>query len=102
MKYWLAQYNSVAIWGGGVKGRTYIQLLEKNGSDHVKYIFDSNKIMTGYYMGNCNIPIEVPTEEKLDQCDLVIVTALEYYKEIKDILWNKYHFQGKVVSIKEL
>lgn len=102
LKYWLAQYDNVAIWGGGIKGRTFVQLLEKTGYNHVKHIFDSNEIMVGYYMGNCNIPIEVPTEDNLAQCDLVIVTALEYYGEIKNALREKYHYQGKVVSIKEL
>lgn len=102
LKYLLAKYDNVAIWGGGIKGRTYVQLLEKTGYNHVKYIFDSNEIMAGYYMGNCNIPIEIPTENKISQCDLVIVTALEYYEEIKATLREKFHYQGKVVSVLEL
>ena len=102
LKHWLARYGSVAIWGSGNKGRTYIQLLKESDSDHVKYVFDSNETVAGYYMGNCNIPIEAPTEDKLSQCDLIIVTALEYYDEIKLFLQKKFHYQGQVVSIQEL
>lgn len=102
LKNRLEQYSNVAIWGSGIKGRTYIQLLKEAESNHVKYVFDSNGAVSGYFMGNCNIPIEVPTEDKLSQCDLVIVTALEYYGEIKSLLRETFHYQGQVVSVQEL
>lgn len=102
MKRWLAKYSNVAIWGSGIKGRTYIQLLKESESNHVKYVFDSSESVAGYYMENCNILIEVPAEDKLSRCDLVIVTALEYYKGIKSLLRKKFHYQGKIVSVQEL
>lgn len=99
---YIEKYNNVALWGAGIKGRTYVQLIKAMDAEKICYIFDSNKAISGYYIGNCNIPVEYPEQEKVERCDLIIVTALEYYYDIKRMLETDLKFKGKILSIEEM
>ena len=99
---YIEKYHRIALWGAGIKGRTYVQLLQDSDISSIQYIFDSNKAISGCYMGNCNVPIQYPDKEKILQCDLIIVTALEYYKEIRKQLETEYDFRGTIISVGEM
>lgn len=95
------KYKMVSIWGAGIKGRSYIQGVVTAAGEKVRYIFDNNNVLDGLYVGNCNIPIVLPTEKKINQSDAIIITALEYRDEITKMLRETYKYRGEILDIGE-
>ena len=68
-----------------------------------KYIFDSNPLFTGGgYLCNSNVQISKPDREKINEFEVVIIFAISYKNEIKEILRKEYGFQGKIISMDNL
>lgn len=98
----LPKYKSVSVWGAGIKGRSYIQNVIVPEEEHIKHIFDNNSALNGLYIGDCRIPVELPTKEAVNQNDLMIITALEYKNEIIRSLREQYKFCGEIIDIGEI
>ncbi len=89
-------WNSIAIYGYGDLGRLLYKEATLNQID-VKYVVDRNP----YYKSlPCKVKIITPDGD-LEKVDVMIVTALNYYSEIKKSLIEK-EFQAPVISIEEL
>lgn len=98
----VSKYNNIGIWGAGNKGSNFIQNLDKSILSNIKVIYDTNIIKCGKFIPNCSIKIQVPQTETIQKLDLILITALEYKKDILNLLRNKYLFKGKVISIEEI
>ncbi len=90
------EYRTVAIYGMGLLGETVYLSLQKCENIQIKYGLDkrNNVQIEGlniYHIENCPEPV-----------DLIIVTAVTAYEEIKDEIQNKLKFNCKVVSLARL
>ena len=97
----LENSERVAIWGAGIKGRVYIAHLCERHKEKIQYIFDSNQLLWGKYIGNCKVSISEPTIQTIQDIEIVIITAIEYKGEITKILRAEYGFKGRIVCIDE-
>lgn len=95
-------YKTIAVWGAGMKGKAFLKQYAQEMGQKLVHIFDSNKGLEGMYIANCMIPIEAPDKEKLAEVEVVVLTAMEYYEEIKQDLREKYAYRGKMVAISEM
>lgn len=94
-----SQYQKIAVWGAGTKSRSFISLMK----DHQpKYVFDSNSVFYRGYLCNSNVQVSQPDKEKINECEVVIIFAISYKNEIKEILRKEYGFQGKIISMDNL
>lgn len=96
------KYNKVAIWGAGIKGRIYGAILENIFSNKIKYVFDNMELYNNRYICNCNAPITTPSLEKVSECEIIIITAVEYKTNIVSELKKKFLYTGAIVCINEL
>lgn len=75
-------FSSVAVYGMGPIGKFLVKELQKKGIK-ASYAIDQNAEML-----YADVPVYSP-KDVLPQTDVVIVTAVYYYKQIKDILEDK-------------
>ena len=73
------EINSVAIYGMGRIGKRLYQELYQEGI-RVEYVIDRNSAQSGFGV-RCLLP-----EDELPETDMIIVTAICDYEEIKDAL----------------
>lgn len=94
----LNKYDRVAVWGGGGKTQAIFTI---NGKilRKIVAIFDSDIQKQGKYVVNCPVPIQLPSFDKIQQIDAIIIFAKYYSDEITDTLKEKYQFNGKVFII---
>lgn len=95
-----AGYSRIAVYGMGELGWLVCDELLQSGIE-VAYAIDKEADNLSYNAFT-NIPdvrLKLP-EEDLDSVDLVIVTALKSYQEIRTMLQERYSY--KVMSIEEL
>lgn len=92
------RYHDIAVWGVGVKARSFISLMK---GCLPKHVFDSNSALWGGYLCNSNVEIEKPDPDKINKCEAVIIFAISYQDEIKKLLKEKYRFQGKIILMDE-
>lgn len=96
------KYNKIAIWGAGIKGRVYGAILENIFSNKIMYIFDNMELYNNQYICNCKARITTPSLEKVSECEVIIITAIEYKIDIVSELQNKFFYAGTIVCIDEL
>ena len=89
-------YKSIALYGYGDLGRLLCTEARLNQIE-VKYVVDRNPY---YKTLPCEVKI-IQQDEQMETVDVMIVTALNYYLEIKKTLLEK-GFQSPVISIEEL
>ena len=82
----------IAVYGAGYLGRALITALENSECVRFEYIIDRNKIQS-------NMPVYT-IEEELPCVDMVIVTPIMEYKNIKNMLQCKG--MKNIVSIESL
>ena len=88
------QYLKIGIYGMGILGRHLKTQLEGNGNE-ISYIIDKDTI---YYE---DMTYDLHTNmDKLQTADIIVVTPIMEYKEIKEKL--KKHISIKIVSIEEV
>ncbi len=95
----LSEYNNIAIWGCGIKGRNFISCLPYEFKKKVKNLFDSNHDIAGCYVNDCDVSISSPSKAKLQESDLVLITALEYKNDILVSLRKDFDFSGEVIVL---
>lgn len=95
-----AGYSRVAIYGMGELGWIVCDELLNSGVE-VVYAIDreADKLSCNAFTNIPDVRLKLP-EENLEPVDLIIVTALNSYQEIKTVLQERYSY--KVMSIEEL
>ena len=74
--------STVAIWGAGAKGSTFLNLLDKD-CKKVKCVIDINPKKQHQYLGGTGHFIITPDELKAHVIDQVVVMNINYIDEIK-------------------
>jgi hypothetical protein len=90
--------KKVGIYGAGIKGRIFAKSISQ-GIRNVIHFFDGDSQLEGLYVQNFNLPIEKPTIEKMKECDVLILTAIQYRKEIIQMLRERYEYSGEIRCI---
>ena len=85
--------RTIAIYGMKELGEALSEEL-RNGDIEIKYGIDKNA--DNIYAG---IDVYTP-DEKLEDVDMVVVTAIHYYNEIENDMQNK--LKGKIVSLEDV
>ncbi|MBE6841653.1 MAG: class I SAM-dependent methyltransferase [Ruminococcus sp.] len=90
------KYDTVGVFGVGVRSRNTLNMILEY-KDNIKFLFDNNISYQGKYVPNIDVPINIPDHKKINLCDAIIITSVEYYDEIKFELENKYNFIGDIL-----
>lgn len=99
VKFFADQQNQrIGIWGAGGKGVAFLSQFGIEASDSL-ILFDSDVHKQEKYTPGSHFLIEKPIPEKINQCDLIVITAMMYYKSIVAKLINNYHYQGKIAVV---
>ena len=98
----LTGQDDISIWGCGIKGRNFIASLSEEFKRKIRFLFDSNPSLTGLYVNDCDVPISLPTKEKIEDSNTIIISATENKKEIMRMIRNEYQYRGRVVVLDEL
>jgi len=95
----IEKYQNVSIWGAGAKTQA---IFTRYGSSlRVNNIFDTDQHKTGYYVINSKNPIELPSAEKINKNDLIIIFAVSYQDEIISMLKNQFNYKGDILCLEE-
>lgn len=88
-------YSSIAIYGYGDLGTIFVDELKANKLDSIiKYVIDKNS-------DNIDIDIKiVKPDGELDAVDVIVVTPIQYYSEIKDALEKR--IRCPIVSLEDV
>jgi len=97
LKNQLTTHKKIAIWGAGQKTVSYSSLLPTD--IQIKHLFDNDKNKEGFYVSGIPIPVEKPSKEKVQACDVILIFASSYVSEIKKTLKENYGFSGKIITI---
>lgn len=92
------QDKKIGIWGAGGKG---VAFLSQCGLEAVESItlFDSDEHKQGKYTPGSHFLITKPEQEKIKQCDVMVITAMMYYKPIIKKLINNYNYSGQIAVV---
>ncbi|MBK5284699.1 MAG: methyltransferase domain-containing protein [Bacteroidia bacterium] len=77
--------RNLAIWGGGAKGSTFVNLVDKN-REKIKCVIDINKKKQHCYVGGTGHLIVPPSEIKSLDVKTILVMNSNYLSEIKNII----------------
>ena len=94
LEYLAQSSENIIVWGAGVKAHTYSGLIE---NIEIAHIVDSSVEKKGKYISGIDIPIELVTQEIVEQSDAVIIFATSYKDEIIQELKCKYSYKGKIL-----
>ncbi|MGN0739639.1 MAG: hypothetical protein ACI4LX_05650 [Treponema sp.] len=85
----------VSIWGAGAKANKYCTLL----SDDIKiaHLFDGDEKKIGLFASGIEVPIEMPSSEKINDSDCIIIFASSYNNAIIEKLKNDFCYEGKII-----
>lgn len=78
----LQNSKSIAIWGAGAKGSTFLNLLDKD-KELIKYVLDINPAKQNKFVGGTGHPIYDPSVLLKDPVDTILVMNENYIEEIK-------------------
>jgi len=76
--------NSIAVWGAGAKGSTFLNLLDKE-EKKVKVVIDINPKKQHQYVGGTGHYIIKPEELKEYGIENIVVMNINYIDEIKEV-----------------
>lgn len=89
----LNKYTNVAIWGASYAVRSYMLFFNK---EKISYLFDVSNSKIGGYINGFDKEIEYPSAEKVNNCDLIIIMANEYTREIIECLKSS-NYTGNII-----
>jgi hypothetical protein len=78
----LRNTKSLAIWGAGAKGSTFLNLLDRNRTA-VSYVVDINPMKQNRFIGGTSHPIVSPEELKKQPVKNILVMNENYLEEVK-------------------
>ena len=88
-------YNRITIWGAGAKSFKYAALLDKD--TNIEYVIDSSPSKVGQYIGGINKAITKPTQDIVNESEIIIIFASAYNDDIIRILREKFGYRGGIV-----
>ena len=88
----IAEHKVAAVWGASYAARSYMRFLQG-----IQYIFDVSASKIGGYIVGSDIKISYPEEDKVSECDLIIIMANEYTEEIEKSICQNYKFSGEII-----
>lgn len=97
----LKDIETVGVWGIGTRARNILNLINRENALKIKFLFDRNIGLKGKMIPYFDKLIMMPEEDKIKECDLIIVSSLEYYMEIIKSLRENYCYQGKICYMGE-
>lgn len=80
--------SSIAIWGAGAKGSTFLNLLDAK-VEKVKYVIDINPIKQNKFIACTSHPIYGPNYLDIVSVENILVMNENYISEIKSIIQDK-------------
>lgn len=94
------QYSRIGVWGAGNKGSLFVKQLSDDTRAKIYCIFDKNPSKIGKYIpGGGTLRIEFPLADRIRECDIILITALEYKDEILRELEQEYMYDGAIVLL---
>ena len=90
--------KKVGIWGAGGKGVAFLSQCGVDANDSM-VLFDSDEHKQDKYTPASHFLIEKPDTEKINSCDLIVITAMMYHKPIIRKLINNYNYQNKIAVV---
>ncbi len=84
----LSKKSSIAIWGAGAKGSTFLNLLDKQATK-VDYIIDINNEKQNKYLAGTAHKIFSPSILDIHPVEYIFVMNENYLQEIQKIIANK-------------
>ena len=87
--------ETLAVYGYGRLGRLLVKQLRQSNLVNLAYVVDQNKTCVDY-----DIPFFL-ADDSLHDVDMVIVTSVYYYNEIRSNLVNK-GIKSKILSLYDL
>jgi hypothetical protein len=84
----LSKYQTMAIWGAGAKGSTFLNLLDKK-RELVKYVVDINPVKQNRFIAGTGHKIYSPEVLENEPVDHILVMNENYLDEIKSVVKEK-------------
>jgi hypothetical protein len=95
----VSRYSKVVIWGAGAKAHQIFGYLSSRLQ--VAHVVDSGTYKYGLFIPGAQVCIEAPSEDIFAEADLVIIFAVSFENEITTILRDKYHYEGRILSLSD-
>lgn len=76
----------LALWGGGAKGVTFLNLLDRGGERVVQQVVDINPLKTGAFTAGTGHPIVPPAALVDSRPDAILLMNPEYDAEVRGIM----------------
>ncbi|WP_051249042.1 class I SAM-dependent methyltransferase [Inquilinus limosus] len=76
----------LALWGGGAKGVTFLNVLDRSGERAIDQVVDINPLKAGAFTAGTGHPIVPPAALRDRPPDMVLVMNPEYEAEIRQTL----------------
>lgn len=91
------KHKNIGAWGAGGRGNTFYSIFQIDKSI-IKYVLDSDSHKQGRFTVGSHLPIVAPTQDNINNLDVIVITAIMYEKEILGLL-RKNKYKGKVLFI---
>jgi len=93
----LRQSKSLAIWGAGAKGSTFLNLLDKE-KKAVRYVIDINPAKQNRFIAGTGHPIFSPDVLTKNPVDNILIMNENYKEEITQQI-DQYHIVSNILSL---
>ena len=88
--------KKIASWGAGGKG---VSVLHAANLKDVDLLVDSDENKQGFYVPGLGLKVFHPQELVNQRVDIVVITAMAYWREIEEELRTKYSFNGEIFTL---
>ena len=75
-------YDKIGFVGCSVGLCNILNLLDDPNFAKIK-LFDNDNLKVGKYIPGINTPIQMPTQDALNECAAILITPINFFKEIK-------------------
>jgi hypothetical protein len=94
-------YKTIAVWGAGPKGITFVNLFDYNNI-YISFLIDINPDKQDMYVGKTAHKIISPSKIKSLGIDFIIILNHNYIDEIKKYLYDNNLSYIDIISLKDL
>jgi len=92
----LANGKKIVGYGASARSSTLLNFCGI-GNGRIPVIADQNPMKHGLYTAGTKIPIKAPEEVMKEEPDTIIILAWNFFNEIKEILRNRYGYNGRLI-----
>lgn len=94
----ISNYNRIGIFGIGVRARNILNMIDDE--TRIRYLFDNNPSLNGKYIAGMKEAVKSPSKDKVNECDLILITSSEYYDDIITELLE-LDYSGNIVYLQD-